>query len=75
VRENVFGECEKKRSEERFENSTTVKVTVGYNEFVKTKMLSKFKIIFLVSMFVTLLIPSIRNILQSSLDRQNINVR
>jgi len=70
----VFGECEKQTSDDRFEHSTTVKVNVG-DKFVKTKIVTKFKIIFLVTMFVTLLIPSIHNILQSSLDKENINVR
>jgi hypothetical protein len=42
----VLGECEKQRSNDRFENSVTVKVTVGDDEFVKTKIVIKFKIIF-----------------------------
>lgn len=67
-------DCVKQRSEERFENSRTVKVTEGDDEFVKTKRETKLKIIFWLLCYVTLPIPSIHNILQYSLNKENINV-
>lgn len=70
----MLGECEKQRCDDRFENSTTVKVAVGDDESVKTKIVPNSKSFF-GNMFVTLLIPSIHNILQPPLEKENINVR
>ena len=42
----VRREREKQSRDNKFENSTTVKVNVGDNKFVKTKIVTKFKIIF-----------------------------